>query len=69
MQKDTMRHIPEIKVLLPKFEDVPSVRLEIGLHFWEAYTSMFVSQIVASLFIDFIEVAIPDKGRSFFQKN
>ena len=61
-----MQHIPEVKVVVRIFEDVPSVRLQILLHFREAYTSMFVLQIVASPFIDFIEVEIPNMWSSFF---
>ena len=66
MPKETMRHIPALKAEAVKFEDVPSVRLQILLHFREAYTSMFIRKIVASPFIDFIEVEIPNMWSSFF---
>ena len=63
-----MRHIPEVKVVVRIFGDVPCVRLPILFHFREAYTSMFVLQIVASLSIDFIGTPIPDLWISFFEK-
>ena len=61
-----MRHILKVKVVVRIFEDVPCVRLEILLHFRETYTSMFVLQIMASPFIDFIEVEITDMWSSIF---